>query len=94
MKKSEIASADYRSLPFATLLNHWRVTDQGDPPIKKPAIEFGVSEPTWSRWENGSRFPSPALIQRLADYLGIPPCRFFCGPDWQCPRCARCANEK
>lgn len=74
------------SLPFGPLLNHWRVIEQGNPPIKQVAADFGVSESTWSRWENGGRFPTPKQIQPLADFLRIPPCRFFCSPDWRCTR--------
>lgn len=92
MNRTENMTANSRRLPFGPLLNHWRVIDQGNPPIKKVAADFGVTPATWSRWERGNRFPAPKQIQPLADFLGIPPCRFFCAQDWHCPRCVRCSE--
>lgn len=89
MNNTEPAPIPGRGLPFPAVLQHWRVKLQGNKPIKQVADDFDIAESTWSRWENGLRFPAPEQIQPLADFLKIPPCRFFCPPDWQCPRCIR-----
>ena len=89
MKQTDQNPPDYRKLPFWLLVHNWRVEDQGNRPIKDVADEFGVDDSLWSRWETGVRFPSPAMVQPLSDFLHIPPCGFFCGPGWRCPRCVR-----
>ncbi len=37
----------------------------------KCAADFGVSQPEWSRWENGQKTPSAANQRKIADFFGI-----------------------
>jgi hypothetical protein len=42
MKPTDRDPALYQHLPFAGLLNHWREMEQGNPPMKAVANDFGV----------------------------------------------------
>jgi len=55
--------------------------------LKKVAVEFGVSEATWSRWKKGTRFPLPENIRLLAEFIGVPMCSFFYPDGQSCPAC-------
>jgi transcriptional regulator with XRE-family HTH domain len=70
---------------IAVRLRTWR-TAKGLP-LKAVAKEFGVSEATWNRWEQGNRFPSPAFVTLLSDFISLPVCRFFYEADLPCPSC-------
>jgi transcriptional regulator with XRE-family HTH domain len=52
--------------------------------LKEVAQELGISEATWARWENGSRFPSPEFVARLAEYMKLPVCDLFYPDDIEC----------
>lgn len=67
---------------LAERLRAWRQAN--GLPLKKVAKDFGVSEATWARWENGSRFPSPAFIPLLAKYIKAPVCDLFFADDQSC----------
>ena len=85
MKKQrgrELESSNY----LAETLRDWRAGKGW--PLKKVAVEFGVAEATWSRWEHGARFPAPNLIGPLSQYVQIPVCRFFCPAIYRCPQFA------
>ena len=73
------------------LLRSWR--DSKQKPLKLVASEFGVSESTWSRWEQGQRFPSPVYIVRLSEYISRPICNFYHYPDVMCSSCPN-RNDK
>jgi transcriptional regulator with XRE-family HTH domain len=66
----------------AERLRAWRLASKL--PLKQVAGDFGVSEATWARWEKGSRFPSPAYISRLAEYMKVPVCDLFFTDDQPC----------
>jgi transcriptional regulator with XRE-family HTH domain len=70
---------------LASTLRRWR--ERNGWPLKKVADEFGVTPATWSRWENGERFPAHQFILPLAHYLEVPICRFFSLVDARCPFC-------
>ena len=70
---------------LAERLRVWRKTNGW--PQKRVADELGVSEATWSRWEQGRRFPSPAFLTLLAQYLRLPISRFFYDSTDPCPFC-------
>ncbi|MBI5684192.1 MAG: helix-turn-helix transcriptional regulator [Verrucomicrobia bacterium] len=53
---------------------------------KTPAGDVGVATRTWSRWEQGTRFPETDRLQKIATYLRVPVCRICCDEAWQCPR--------
>ncbi|MBI5684709.1 MAG: helix-turn-helix transcriptional regulator [Verrucomicrobia bacterium] len=89
MKKPDNAPTDRHDLPFGALLKCWREEPKRNWQVKRAALEFGVKPATWSRWEAGLRFPAPHQVRPLADFMGVPVCRFFCGPDWRCPCCVR-----
>ena len=55
MKKPDKTPPNNRSLPFGPLLNHWRVKDQGNPPIKKVAA-----------FDEPSEEPARATVSRAA----------------------------
>lgn len=57
--------------------------------LKEVASKFGVAEATWSRWESQERFPSPANLRLLAEFIGVPICCFYYPNDTSCPNCAR-----
>jgi transcriptional regulator with XRE-family HTH domain len=66
----------------AQRLRDWRKTR--GLALKEVAQEFGISEATWARWENASRFPSPEFIALLSEYMKIPVCDFFYPDDREC----------
>jgi DNA-binding transcriptional regulator YiaG len=70
---------------FAGSLRKWR-TGRGLV-LKEVADAFGVAEATWSRWEKRERFPSPANLRRLAEFIGVPICCFFYPEPGSCPNC-------
>jgi hypothetical protein len=74
------------SAHFAARLQHWRA-DRGIF-LKQAAIEFGVADATWSRWEKQERFPSPATLRLLAEFIGAPICSFFYQDPGTCPNCS------
>lgn len=41
-------------------------------PLRRLAMESGVSPSTLSRWLHGQQTPSPKSCQRLAEYLSLP----------------------
>jgi len=75
---------------LARVLRQWRARKGW--PLKKVAVEFGVTEATWSRWESGDRFPEHDLIHLLSDFVQIPVCRFFCAVETRCPISAATAS--
>ncbi|MBI5397263.1 MAG: helix-turn-helix transcriptional regulator [Verrucomicrobia bacterium] len=87
MKQKESNPPNGSRARMSRLLKDWR--GRNHLPLKKIAADLGVTGATWSRWESGDRFPEPDQIRALADYIGVPVCRFFCDDDWQCPGCVR-----
>jgi transcriptional regulator with XRE-family HTH domain len=81
---SEPASHSARVL-LAKRLREWRKSHGFA--LKKVAVEFGVSEATWSRWEKGTRFPLPENIRLLAEFIDAPMCSFFYAGTQNCPPC-------
>ncbi len=77
--------ADHDLAHFATRLRQWR-EDQGMV-LKQAASRFGVAVATWSRWEKQERFPSPANLRLLAEFIGVPICCFFYPAPGSCPHC-------
>lgn len=71
---------------LARHLSEWRKA-RGFP-LKQVAASFGVAEATWSRWEKQSRFPAPENLRLLAEFIGVPVCRFFYPDEEGCPRCS------
>lgn len=71
---------------LARHLREWRKT-RGFP-LKQVAASFGVAEATWSRWEKQSRFPAPENLRLLAEFIGVPVCRFFYPDEEGCSRCS------
>jgi transcriptional regulator with XRE-family HTH domain len=61
---------------FATAFRNWRL--KSNIPLKKIAMDLGVSIATVNSWELGERFPTGRNFERLVDYTGVPPCRLFC----------------
>ena len=53
--------------------------------LKEVADAFGVAEATWSRWEKQERFPSPAKLRLLSEFIRAPICCFFCPEPGSCP---------
>ncbi|MDP3850361.1 MAG: helix-turn-helix transcriptional regulator [Luteolibacter sp.] len=70
---------------FASRLRKWR--NGRGLMLKQVANEFGVAEATWSRWEKQERFPSPAKLRLLAEFIGVPICCFFYPEPGSCPHC-------
>jgi transcriptional regulator with XRE-family HTH domain len=61
---------------FATAFRNWRL--KNNVPLKRIAVDLGISIATVNSWESGKRFPTGRHVERLADYTGMPPCRLFC----------------
>jgi transcriptional regulator with XRE-family HTH domain len=61
---------------FATSFRNWRRNN--NIPLKKIALDLGVSIATVNSWESRKRFPTGRHFEMLANYTGVPPCRFFC----------------
>ena len=61
---------------FAMAFRNWRL--KNNIPLKKVAMDLGVSIATVNYWESGRRFPSARYLEKLANYTGLPPCRLFC----------------
>ena len=61
---------------FAAAFCLWRL--KNNMPLKKIAVELGLSIATVSAWELGKRFPSSRSFKMLVDYMEVPPCRLFC----------------
>jgi transcriptional regulator with XRE-family HTH domain len=70
---------------FANCLRQWR--EGRGMVLKEVAEAFGVAEATWSRWEKQQRFPSPAKLRLLAEFIGVPICCFFYPKPGTCPHC-------
>jgi transcriptional regulator with XRE-family HTH domain len=87
MKESKRKPAAVGVLYLGPLLTAWH--DGNGWPLKKIANDLNIKMSTWSRWKKGKRFPAPDQIQSLADYVGVPVCRFFCHPQWRCARYGR-----
>ena len=52
-------------------LRAWR----GDLPLKRVAMDLGVTASAVSRWERGLRFPSGPQLKRISSYTRTPvPC--------------------
>jgi len=61
---------------FALAFTNWR--ERKNVPLKQIATDLDLSFGTVSMWGTGKRFPSEHHLERLADYMGVPPCRLFC----------------
>lgn len=72
---------------FSGHFRSWR--SQNGKPLKTVAQELGVGITTVSQWELGQRFPTAENLEAIAQYTGIPPCRFFCPGQKACARLAR-----
>jgi hypothetical protein len=78
---------------FAVVLRQWRVASGKK--LACAAGEIGVSDATWSHWENGTRFPSGQNLLYLAIYTAIPIKCLVCEDVVQCrlaPRDAKPAK--
>ena len=71
---------------FSGHFRSWR--SQNGKPLKTVAQELGVGITTVSQWELGLRFPTAENLEAIAQYTGIPPCRFFCPGQEACTRLA------
>ena len=69
---------------FATAFRNWRLKSKT--PLKKIAMDLGVSIATVNNWELGKQFPNGRHFEMLANYTGVPPCRLFCVMADMCPR--------
>jgi transcriptional regulator with XRE-family HTH domain len=69
---------------FACAFGTWR--RENKVPLKKVAVELGVSISTVNAWERGERFPTGHNFEMLVEYTGLPPCRLFCVMADQCGR--------
>lgn len=67
---------------FAALLRQWRIASGKK--LACAASEIGVSNATWSHWENGTRFPSGQNLLCLAIYTAIPIKCLVCEDVVQC----------
>lgn len=45
--------------------------------LSAAAYMLGVSDTTWSRWENGQRFPTGPMLAAIAKTLMIEPCKLL-----------------
>ena len=61
---------------FATAFRNWRL--KYNIPLKKIAMELGVSVATVNAWELGKRFPTGRNFEMLVNYSRVPPCKLFC----------------
>jgi transcriptional regulator with XRE-family HTH domain len=61
---------------FATAFGNWR--RKNNIPLKKIAMDLGVSIATVNSWELGERFPTGRNFEMLVNYSGVPPCKLFC----------------
>jgi transcriptional regulator with XRE-family HTH domain len=61
---------------FAIAFRSWRL--KKNIPLKRVAMDLGVSTATVNTWESGKCFPTGRHFEMLADYTGVPPCRLFC----------------
>jgi len=61
---------------FAGAFRNWR--QKHNIPLKRVAMELGVSIATVQSWESGQRFPTGRHFEMIAEYTGVPPCRLFC----------------
>ena len=62
-------------------------------PIKRVALELGVSVSTVSDWERGERFPSGRHLLELANLFGKPMCQLMCGGPEKCPFACQLAKR-
>ena len=85
MRTSSLPPATSARELLARRLREWRKSNGFA--LKKVAVEFGVSEATWSRWEKGTRFPLPENIRLLAEFIDAPMCSFFYADAQNCPPC-------
>ena len=81
MAEKSKSQCDIRA-SFATAFRNWRL--KARMPLKKTAKDLGLSVSTVNSWELGERFPSGRNFERLVDYTGVPPCKFFCVKADQC----------
>jgi transcriptional regulator with XRE-family HTH domain len=70
---------------FAKRLRDWRKARGLG--LKQVAAKFGVTEGTWSRWENAERCPTLENLRLLAEFIGTPVCCFFYADEKSCPQC-------
>jgi transcriptional regulator with XRE-family HTH domain len=61
---------------FAIAFRNWRL--KKNIPLKKIALDLGVSVATVNSWESGRRFPTGRHFEMLVNYAGVPPCKLFC----------------
>ena len=61
---------------FASAFHNWRL--KNNIPLRKIAMDLGVSIATVSSWESGKRFPTGRHLEKIVDYTGVPPCQLFC----------------
>jgi transcriptional regulator with XRE-family HTH domain len=61
---------------FATAFRNWRRKNKI--PLKKVAMDLGLSVATVSGWELGKYFPTGYNLAVLVKYTGLPPCKLFC----------------
>ncbi|MBI2440741.1 MAG: helix-turn-helix transcriptional regulator [Lentisphaerae bacterium] len=83
----EICKAGYVRSSFSGHFRAWR--QKNGKPLKTVAQELGVGITTVNEWELGQRFPTAENLEAIAQYTGIPPCRFFCPSQEACARIAR-----
>ncbi len=57
-------------LPGPALLRKYRFDTRQT--VSKAAKAAGVAAMSWRGWENGNREPSPAMLDRLSAFLGVP----------------------
>jgi len=75
--RSHKSISDVKAL-FARRLKAWRKSCRL--PLKRVALDLGLSESALCQWENGLTFPSAEHLTLIAQYADLPPCHFFC-PD-------------
>ena len=71
---------------FADRLRTWRKGKRL--PLKRLALDLGLSESALCQWENGITFPSAENLANIAQYTRLPPCHFFCPKSicWHSPK--------
>lgn len=52
-------------------VNQMLINFRGDRSQEQMAKIYGVSQQTWSTWENGTRTPTKKIMKRISDDSGI-----------------------